>query len=66
MQYSTSSKFTKKTTKTVKVKKGNTNKATVKRLKKGKKYYVRIRAFKTVSGKTLYGAWSTVKSVKIK
>lgn len=27
------------------------------------KYYVRVRAYKTVSGKKIYGAWSTVKSV---
>ena len=41
-------------------------KLTIKKLKKGKKYQVRVRAFKKVSGKTYYGAWSSVKTVKIK
>lgn len=31
---------------------------TIKKLKKGKKYQVRIRAFKKAGGKTYYGAWS--------
>ncbi|MGN0532455.1 MAG: fibronectin type III domain-containing protein [Eubacterium sp.] len=33
-------------------------------LKKGKTYYVRVRAFKTVNSKRTYGAWSSVKSIK--
>ena len=65
VQYSTSKKFTKKTTKTVKVKKSS-KKTTVKKLKKGKKYYVRIRTYKTVDGKKIYSDWSKVKSVKVK
>ncbi len=53
------------------VKKAKTTSATVKKLKSGKKYYVRIRAYKKVkvSGKvkTLRGAWSkVVQSKKIK
>ena len=40
---------------------------TVKKLKKGKKYYVKVRAYKKVSGKTYYGAYSSTKlSKKIK
>ena len=35
-------------------------------LKKGKTYYVRIRAYRTDGGKKYYSAWSAVKSVKIK
>lgn len=35
-------------------------------LKKGSTYYVRIRAYKKVSGKTYYGAWSSVKNVKVR
>lgn len=66
VQYSTSKKFTKKNTKTVTLKKSKTKKATVRKLTKGKKYYVRVRAYKTVSGKKLYGSWSVIKSVKIK
>jgi len=65
VRYSTSKKFTKKTTKTVKVKKSS-KKTTVKKLKKGKKYYVRIRTYKTVDGKKIYSDWSKVKSVKVK
>lgn len=40
---------------------------TIKKLKKGKKYYVKVRAYKKVSGKTYYGAYSSTKlSKKIK
>lgn len=39
---------------------------TGKNFTKGKKYYVRIRAYKTVDGKKYYGSWSTVKSIKCK
>lgn len=37
--------------------------ATVKRLKAGKKYYVRVRAYKVVKGKTYYSAWSKYRTV---
>lgn len=64
LQYSTSSKFTKKTTKTVKVK-GNTKFAkTVKKLKAKKKYYVRVRAYKDGKAVTVYTKWSKAKAVK--
>ena len=59
IQYSTSKKFTKKTTKTVKVKGAKKTSATVKKLKGGKKYYVRVRACK---GSTK-SKWSKVKTV---
>ena len=39
---------------------------TVKKLKAKKKYKVKVRAFKKVSGKTYYGAWSKTKTVKTK
>ncbi len=64
--YSTSKKFTKKTTKKVTVKKAKTKKTTIKKLKKGKKYYVKVRAYKTVGKAKIYGAYSKVKSVKVK
>lgn len=35
-------------------------------LKKGSTYYVRIRAYKKASGQTYYGAWSSVKNVKVR
>ena len=66
VQYSTSKKFTSKTTKTVKIKSSKTKKTTIKKLTKGKKYYVRIRAYKTVNKKPVYGSWSSVKSIKVK
>ena len=62
LQYSTSSKF--KTYKTKKVKAGTLTK-TISKLKKGKTYYVRIRTYKKVSGKTYYSTWSKAKKVKI-
>lgn len=37
---------------------------TIKKLKKGKQYQVRIRAFKKIGKKTYYGAWSSVKTSK--
>ena len=65
IQVATDKKF-KKNKKTVTVKKQKTTKTTVKKLKAKKKYYVRIRTYKTVNGKKVYSAWSKVKSVKTK
>ncbi len=64
LQYSTSSKM--KKAKTVTVNKNTSTTKTVKDLKKGKNYYVRIRTYKTVSGKNIYSSWSQVKKVKVK
>ena len=47
------------------VKPGMKSKA-IKKLKGKTKYFVRIRAYKTVKGKTFYSGWSAVKSVKTK
>lgn len=65
LQYSTSKRFTSKKTKTVTVSKKKTSK-TISKLKSNKKYYVRIRSYKTINGKKTYGAWSKVKYVKVK
>ena len=66
LQYSTSKKFTSKTTKKTTFKKSTTKKTTLKKLKSKKKYYIRIRAYKTVNGKKVYGSYSSVKSVTVK
>lgn len=39
---------------------------TIKKLKKGKTYYFKIRAYKIVEDIKIYGTWSNVKKVKIK
>lgn len=66
ISYSTSSKFTKSTTKTVTVTKAGTTAKTLTKLKSKKKYYVRIRVYKKQKGGKLYGAWSPVKNAKTK
>ena len=65
IQLATDKKF-KKNKKTVTIKKQKTTKTSVKKLKAKKKYYVRIRTYKTVNGKKVYSSWSKVKSVKTK
>ncbi len=62
--YSTDSKFSKSSK--VSVSDKNKTSATVNNLTKGKKYYVRMRAYKNINGKNYYGAWSAVKSVTAK
>ena len=64
VQYSTDKKF-KKNVKSVNVSK-KTTKATVKKLKKGKTYRVRIRSYKKINGKKYCSGWGKVKSVKVK
>jgi hypothetical protein len=62
--YSTNSKF--KSSKSVNIAKNSTVSKTLTKLTKGKTYYVKVRAYKTISGKKYYGAYSAVKSVKCK
>ena len=70
IEYSTSKKFTKKTSKKVLVSKQKKTSTAIKNLKGKKKYYVRIRTYKNVkfNGKTVkvYSSWSKSKSVKTK
>ena len=62
--------FKGKTAKFVDMKKNTTVKKKVSKLKAGKKYYVRIRTYKTVkvNGKNtkLYSDWSKIKAVRTK
>lgn len=64
VQYSTSKSFKSAKTKTVKSYKTTTAKVT--KLKAKKKYYVRVRTYKTVGKTKYYSAWSSVKSAKTK
>lgn len=62
IQYSQKASFSNATTKTV----SNRTYQTFSGLSKGKKYYVRIRAYKKVGTATYYSAWSSAKTVTIK
>ena len=62
IQYAVSSKF--KKAKTVTIKKAKNTSKTVTKLKKKKKYYVRIRTYKKVGKTKFYSGWS--KKVKTK
>ena len=64
IQYSTSSKFT--SPKSVTITKNSTLTRTIGSLAKGKKYYVRIRTYKTVGSTKFYSGWSAVKAVTIR
>ena len=66
IQYSTSSKFNKKSTKTVKIKKAKTTSKKISDLEPTKKYYVRIRTYKISNKKSNYSTWSKSKSVTTK
>lgn len=56
VRYSTSSKFASATT--VKLSRNNTTSKSVTKLAANKKYYVQVRTYKTVGGKTFYSGWS--------
>lgn len=70
IQYSTNKKFSKKGTKLITVGNSKASSKKVKKLKGGKKYFVRICTYKTVQsgGKTvtLCSQWSKGKTVKVK
>lgn len=69
IQYSTSNNF-KSGTKTVTISKNKATSKKISKLKAKKKYYVRVRSYKTVkiNGKTtkIYSGWSKAKSAKTK
>lgn len=64
IQYSTGKAFAKGTKITNIVK--SSDKAVIKKLKKGKTYYVRIRSYQKSGSKKTYSAWSSYTKVKIK
>lgn len=61
--YSTSKNGTYKKMKSVSA---DTVKYTTSKLTAGKTYYFKVRAYKKVDGKTVYGSFSSIKNVKIK
>ena len=48
------------------IKKGKATSYTTKKLRRKKTYYCRIRAYRMVSGKKVYGDWSAVQRLKLK
>ena len=68
IQYSTSKKFKRssKVTKTVRVKGWKKTSKKIKKLKKGKKYYFRVRTYRTVNKKKYYSAWSKARKARIR
>lgn len=65
IQYSTDKNFEKKVS-TVTIKKASSTSKTLTKLTAGKKYYVRIRTYKTVSDTKYYSSWSSAKSATVK
>lgn len=64
VRYSTSKSFKRYQTVTIK---GSSNlQKTIRQLKKGKRYYVKVRAYKTCACGRVYGKFSTVKSIVCK
>ena len=63
VKVSVNKKFKKKTTVTVA---SNKVRIVVKKLKAGKKYFVKARTYTIVNGKKVYGKWSKVKKIKNK
>ena len=57
--YSTRKNFKKKTVKSVTTKKTSLK---LKKLRKGKKYYIKVRAYRTYKGKKVYSRYSAVKA----
>lgn len=62
VKLSRSSSFSNSTIYTVK--NANTLSKRVGKLRNNKTYYIKVRAYRTYSGKTVYGAWSKYKKVK--
>ena len=65
IQYSTDKRF-RKGVKTLYISKNKTTKATLSKLRKGKKYYVRIATYKAAGKNKICSSWSKVKRIKIR
>ena len=65
IQLATNRKFT-KNKRTVSVKGYKKTSKKIKKLKRGRKYYVRIRTYKVLKGKKYYSSWSKIRSIKTK
>ena len=66
VQYSQSSKFKGRTTKTVTINSNKTGKIVLKGLTSRKNYYVRVRSCKVVNGKAIWGSYSKATKMKVK
>ena len=64
IQYATNKKFT-AGKKQITVKDKYASEKKIKKLKKGKKYYIKVRSYVKVGGKTYYSKWSNVMSKKV-
>ncbi|MEY8516401.1 leucine-rich repeat protein [Lachnospiraceae bacterium 29-84] len=65
VEYSTDPKF-KKNVKRKTITKNATTSVTLKKLAKGRKYYIRVKAYTKISGKKYYGAMGKIQSKKVK
>lgn len=66
IEYSTKKNFKGKTTKQIIIKKGTKTKAKLKKLLKGKKYFVRVKAFNITNGQEVFAKFSKKVSFKAK
>lgn len=66
IRYSTSPKFTKKTTRTVRINGSSTKSRTVLRLARNKKYYIDIRCYRKIKSYTVYSYYTATQTVRTK
>ena len=63
LKYATKSDFSNSATTTIK---SNSNTKTISSLAANKKYYIKVRAYRTVNGKNYYSPWSAIKNITTK